>query len=34
MSRVIPAAEPDPANLRVYDDAFRAYQEAAQALAP
>jgi sugar (pentulose or hexulose) kinase len=34
MSRVSPAAEPDPRNRLAYDAAFRAYQEAAQALAP
>ena len=34
MSRVTPAAEPDPAHQRVYDTAFRAYQETARALAP
>jgi len=34
MSQVAPAAEPDPANRLAYDTAFRAYQEAAQALAP
>lgn len=34
MSRAGPAAEPDPGNQRIYDAAFRAYQEAARALAP
>jgi ribulose kinase len=34
MSRAGPAAEPDPENQRIYDSAFRAYQEAAWALAP
>lgn len=33
MSRVVPGAEPDPGNRRAYDAAFRAYQEAARALA-
>jgi sugar (pentulose or hexulose) kinase len=34
MSRVAPAAEPEPGNRPTYDTAFRAYQNAAQALAP
>ena len=34
MSRAGPATEPDPDRQPVYDAAFRAYQEAAQALAP
>ena len=33
MSRVVAGAQPDPRNRQVYDAAFRAYQEAARALA-
>ena len=33
MSRVVPGAEPDPANRQAYDAAFRAYQDVARALA-
>jgi len=34
MSRVVPGAEPDPGNRVAYEVAYRAYQEAARALAP
>ena len=34
MSRVVPGAEPDPGNRHAYETAFRAYQDAARALAP
>jgi sugar (pentulose or hexulose) kinase len=34
MSKVVPAAQPDAARMQAYDDAFRAYQAAAQVLAP
>jgi sugar (pentulose or hexulose) kinase len=34
MSRVVPGAEPNPGNRHAYETAFRAYQDAARALAP
>jgi hypothetical protein len=33
LSRVVAGAQPDPRNRQAYDAAFRAYQEAARALA-